>query len=106
MPNDQDSWVVLVEMKKTLSSGKAPEEQLRRSVPVVKYLQSLCETDAGQSMRIVLRHVLLAEKASGRFDKDRTRVTEGVDSMITLYKDIRIKTIVGTSVTAQELIDE
>lgn len=93
-------------MKKTLSSGKAPEEQLRRSIPVVKYLQSLCEIDAEQPMQIVLRHVVLAQKASERFDKNRIRVTEGVDSMVISHKGIDIKMIVGESVTAQELIDE
>lgn len=106
MSDGQKSWAVLVEMKKTLSGADLAKEQLRRSVPVVKYLQSLCEVDAEQPMQVVLRHVLLVEKTNKWIDKDRTRVTQGVELQKAVYKEIHVKTIVGTSVAVRQLVDD
>lgn len=103
IPNGRTSWVVLIEMKKTLSDANRDkaEEQLRRSIPVVRYLESLCEIEAKESMRLLgLHHVVLAERSRG-FVKDRIRVIPGVKS-----HEAGIKTIVGrSSVAVQELID-
>ena len=102
IPNGRASWVVLIEMKKTLSDANLDKakEQLRRSIPVVRYLESLCEIEAKESMRPSdLHHVVLAERSRG-FDKDRIRVIPSVES-----HKAGIKTIVGRSVAVQELID-
>ena len=72
IPNEnQNQWsAVLIEMKKTLMGEKKPEkkpkEQLRRSIPVVKYLESLCAIHAKRDWEVVMRYVVVAEKESPR----------------------------------------
>lgn len=105
IPDGRESRAVLVEMKKTLSDAKPAMEQLRRSVPVARYLQSLCEVESEESIHVVLRHVVLAEKITGRFDKEPTRVTSGVRFRKDVYKGTQVETIVGRSVAAKELAD-
>ena len=105
IPDGRTAWALLVEMKKTLSDAEPAMEQLRRSVPVVSYLQSLCEIESEKPMRVAVRHVVLAEKAIERFDKEPTRMTTGVQSQKVTYKGNQVETIVGRSVAAKELID-
>ncbi len=105
IPDGRESRAVLVEMKKTLSDARRAMEQLRWSVPVAKYLQSLCEVKSEESIHVVLRHVVLAEKITERFDKEPTRVTRGVRFRKDVYKGNQVKTIVGRSVAARELAD-
>ena len=105
IPDGRQSQAVLVEMKKTLSDAGPAMEQLRRSVPVAKYLQSLCEIESEKPMQVVVRHVVLAEKITGRFDKEPTRVTRGVRFRRDVYKGTQVETIVGRSVAAKELAD-
>ena len=103
IPGGRTSRAILIEMKKTLSDAGLAREQLRRSVPVVKYLQSLCEVESERPMQVVVRHVVIAEKAIGRFDKEPTRVTKGSRSQKNVYKGNQVETIVGRSVAAKEL---
>lgn len=102
--DDQQTWIVLIEMKKSLSNATGAEEQLRRSIPVARYLQSICECESQVKMPISLRYILLAEKYSSRFDKERTRTDAGTHSSITKHKGIAVKTIVGHSVSAEDLL--
>lgn len=104
MPDDQRSWAVLVELKKTLSGLERAKEQLHRSLPVVKYLQSLCEVETENPIQVVVRHVVLVEKHSERFDKEPTRVTAGVRLQEDMHKGILVQVVVGESVEAKTLV--
>lgn len=102
--DEEESWVVLIEMKKTLAGVGKAKEQLRRSIPVVKYLQSLCEIESEKPIHVVMRYAVLVEKKNGRFDKERTRVTTGVHSETEIYKGHHVETIVGEAVAAKQLV--
>lgn len=104
IPDGERSWAVLVEMKKTLAVAEKAEEQLRRSIPVVEYLRSLCEIELEKPIHVVMRYVVLVEKGSGRFDKERTRVTTGIQSEKELFGDSQVETIVGMAVAAKQLV--
>lgn len=106
IPDGEKSCVVLVEMKKTLSDGQpAAMEQLRRTIPLVRYLQSLCGVQAGRPIQIDMRHVVLAEKTGSRFGKEPIRMTARVQLWKDEYEGNHVVTMVGTSATAEELID-
>lgn len=105
IPDGQRSWAVLVEMKRTLSDDTLAKEQLRRSIPVVKYLQSLCIVEAGKPIQIDLRHVVLAERTSNRFGKEPIRATARVQLWKEVYKGNPVVTMVGRSAAVRELID-
>lgn len=64
---------LFVELKKTLSDSD-PFEQLRRSLPWLKYLRSVCEIESGSSFpEPEVRYAVIARKRNPRFDKQRTK---------------------------------
>ena len=94
--------VVLVELKKTLNDKKTAAQQLRRSLPIVKYLLSVCEVERGRAWPMSVHYVLIAERQSPSVDKQRTRqppaflTTERFDGV-----DVAI--FVGTTFSAAQL---
>ena len=64
---------LFVELKRTLSDSDACE-QLRRSLPWLKYLRSVCEIDSDSSFsEPEVRYAVIAQKRHPRFDKQRTK---------------------------------
>lgn len=64
---------LFVELKTTLSDSN-PFEQLRRSLPWLKYLRSLCEIESGSKFsEPEVRYAVIALKRHPRFDKQRTK---------------------------------
>lgn len=67
------SHAVFIEMKKTLDHEKEnPREQLVRSLPILRYLQSMCNVEHGFSdsaSRAAAHFWIVGEKYSERFDK-------------------------------------
>ena len=97
---------VLIEMKKTLDqkNKEKGKEQLRRSIPVVKYLESLCAIQAERDWEVVMRYVVVAEKESPRLDKGRTRVVAGFRRWREKHEKISVAFFVGDSLTAKALL--
>ncbi len=66
-------YALFVELKKTLSDSDACE-QLRRSLPWLKYLRSVYEIESGCSLsEPEVRYAVIARKRHPRFDKQRTK---------------------------------
>lgn len=64
---------LFVELKKSLSDSD-PFEQLRRSLPRLEYLRSLCEIESrSRFSEPEVRYAVIALKRHPRFDKQRTR---------------------------------
>lgn len=89
-----DCEVVIVELKSTLQKRQDGLEQLRRSLPIAKYLLAVCEVEMQRTWPCRFRYALLAEKRTNRLDKQPIRPsaqlsTEG-------YKDINVTVGVGT----------
>ena len=100
---DERDHVIFVELKKTLTRGDEPKEQLRRSRPFWEYLLSACEIENECLFDCVQRYVIIAERSNDRFDKQRVKVRP--DRMIDRerYKGIDIAKIVSATVSFADL---
>lgn len=85
--------VVMVELKKTLQKRSEGLEQLRRSLPIAKYLLTVCEVELRRSWRCQFSYALIAEKRTNRLDKQVTRPI--VELSTEEYKDIKVAVGVG-----------
>lgn len=95
---------IFIEMKKTFSQEIEPREQLRRSRPFLAYLLSVCEIENELILepKPIEKYVIIAEKFSERFDKQRVNV-KPKNIPTEQYKGIKIKNIVKTTVSLAEL---
>lgn len=87
---------ILVELKKTLREDKKGMEQLRRSLPLLKYLRSVCRIHCnGETHRPTLnvRYVLIGTKNQLRIDKQHVRPGQGIEKEN--YKGIEVHTFLG-----------
>lgn len=100
---DDHDQIILLETKKTLHDYSRPKEQVRRSIPILKYLVSLCEVEYERSSNIVEYFSVIAEKDANRFDKQPTRVEPGLLSRRENYKGIDISVIIGTELSLASL---
>lgn len=98
---DGRTHIFFLELKKTKSWEEKPREQLRRSLPLLEYLRSVCEIESGtpwDEHGMSIHYTILFERDSPKLAKQsvnadpRSRVTEEK------YDDITIKTFVGTPV--------
>ena len=64
---------MMVELKSTLRKRLEGLEQLRRSLPIAKYLLAVCEVELRRSWCCQFSYALIAEKRTDRFDKQPTR---------------------------------
>ena len=89
-PNGDTVRVLFVELKKTLNDKEIEGfEQLRRSLPRLEYLWSLCRIHCGDGPdRIEVRYALVAEKVSPRFDKQSVRSDGSLQTK--LHKEIKV----------------
>ena len=61
--------VVLVELKRTLQKRLEGLEQLRRTLPLAKYLIAVCEVQLQRSWRCEFSYLLVAQTRTNRLDK-------------------------------------
>ena len=77
---DETNRVLFVELKKTLNRNESKGfEQLRLSLPLLKYLNSVCELYFGtepDQREPVVQYVLIAEQRSQRLDKQPVRASQ------------------------------
>lgn len=92
---EQDS-VLFVELKKTVRDLSG-HEQLRRSLPILDYLNRMCaihfKTDIA---RPEVRYVLIGERGSARLDKQRIR--PGQEPQVDDHENIKVTSVLGPSV--------
>ena len=71
-------YAIFVELKKTLNekSKEKGKEQLRRSLPFLKYFRSVCEIHYGSDSdkpRLIVRYAVVGARNSGRLDKQHVK---------------------------------
>ena len=94
---DGTCHAVLVELKKTLGSSGNFREQLRRSLPVVKYLVSVVEIEYEQDFtELEVSYVSIFEKLSRRIDKQHLRVPKKSLVESEDWKSIKIRKFLGS----------
>ena len=92
-PTDGVDEAIFVELKKNLSDEDKGKEQLRRSLPYLEYLRSVCRIEHGSATRVSARYVLIGEKLSPLIAKQR--VSGGHFVSHGQYLDIKVRMLVG-----------
>ena len=94
--------VVMVELKSTLQKRSEGLEQLRRTLPLAKYLIAVCEVELQRSWRCEFSYLLLAQRRTNRLDKQRIRaVPEPLPR--TMHHGIEVSIAVGAGFNVAEL---
>ena len=100
---DDTVRILFVELKKTLTENSDGLEQLRRSLPWLKFLRSVCRIEGDTtSINSEVRYALIAERSQQRLDKQH--VKPGGPALTKSYKglDITLR-VVASSVGFSEL---
>ena len=100
---------VFVELKETWSEEEKPRDQLRRSLPLLEYLRSVCEMEYERrpgEHEITMHYWIIIKKRTRNLDRqpvnvDPVRMQRGEE-----YKGITIRTFFGTSVPLTTLTDQ
>ena len=102
--NGDKSIAIFIELKKTLKNDNKPQEQLRRSLPLLNYLHSICriEFNTTKSKALIVRYFLIGERLSSRFDKQRIKPDLKVQKEH--YKNIEIYWFLGKRISFDKLI--
>ena len=94
---------MFIELKKSLDKKKLGTEQLRRSLPVLDYLCSVCKIEGGVEEEILsVKYVLIAEKGSDSLDKQRIKVNPS-ETIEEIYEGIPIRIFTRTEVALNTL---
>ena len=101
--NGYKDCAIFVELKSTLYEDKSEGmEQLRRSLPYLKYLHSVCRIQSCADLsEPIVRYTIVASRHSRRFDKQH--VKPGGRLPTEKYKDITVDPIVRESINFHEL---
>ena len=100
-------YACFIELKRTLTDETDAREQLRRSLPMLKYLRTVCEIECETTYdrtALTIQYSLIATRQSLRIDKRRVR--EGPNSWpaVESYKDITVRKFVGSRIAFAQLI--
>ena len=102
---ENDTHVVLVELKRTLQGPDSkPWEQLRRSLPLWRYLHSACAVAAesgGAEPTVPVRYAAVYSAAGERLAKETVRFADR--SREREWRGITVREIVSTSVALSDL---
>ncbi len=99
--SDGEDYAIFVELKETLKENKKGMEQLRRSLPILKYLVSACHIHGDEKNKSRwtpgIRYYLIGMKNSRKLDKQPVRPRRRVQKEE--YKDIDVHTYLGGRVS-------
>ena len=104
--SDGNDYAIFVELKKTLREEEdKPNEQLRRSLPILDYLLSVCAVEHGSGEHnLTIGYILIAEQEINMLNKQRVQGEEAEKVQEQTYKSTQITTFVGTSMHFATLI--
>lgn len=87
---------MFIELKESLSKKELGKKQLRRSLPILDYLRSVCKIESGVEEKILsVKYVLIAEKSSDRLDKQPVKVNPS-ETIEESYDGIPVRILIGT----------
>ena len=98
-----NDYAIFIELKKTLTRENKPKEQLRRSLPLLDYLLSVCKVEFGNVPEVLIKYVIIAEKLNERLDKQRTRVRPFSPVTKENYKTMEILKFITPKIGITEL---
>ena len=92
-------YAIFVELKKTLREEEKPKEQLRRSLPILEYLLSVCAVEYGNGQSdLTIRYALIAERENTKIYKRRFQGGRQRQLRQETYKSIQVTTFVEPTV--------
>lgn len=97
---------IFIELKKTIYGDGKPEEQLRWSLPIYRYLCAMYAIHSASqfmSSKALVRYYIIATKYNRRFDKQGVKPQPGIVHRET-YKDMEIHTYVGPQIPFSLLV--
>ncbi len=96
---------VFIELKKNLAQKGRASEQLRRSLPLLVYLLSVCkiEDNSIDTTRLNTNYFIFGQKKQKNIDKESVRIDNNKIIEKKLYKGIEIATSTHTSFKLDEL---
>lgn len=100
---NDSNYAIFIELKKTLTEENKPKEQLRRSLPLLDYLLSVCKIEFGNVPKVLIKYVIIAEKLNERLDKQRTRVRPRRPLAKETHETIEILTFITPKIGITEL---
>ena len=97
--SDDTTHVIFVELKETWSEEEKPRDQLRRSLPLLDYLRSVCEIEYGPSEHGISMHYwIIFGKRTRKLNRQPVNVDPAHMRRVEEYNGITIRTFFGTSV--------
>ena len=96
---------IFIELKKTLNEKAKQKgmDQLRRSLPFLKYLHSVCELQYGANFNVpIVKYTIVAARHSPRLDKQPVRPTYPLPTEN--YKDISVTPFVEKEIRFNSLM--
>ena len=91
---DGTYFAVFVELKETLRENDDAREQLRRSLPILEYLRSVCAVEDLIKPDVAVRYVILASRDANRLDKQGARITPAEVIREERYRGIDVRSFV------------
>ncbi len=97
---------VFVELKRTSTGELRPRDQLRRSLPLLEYLRSVCEVEGCDASigSISTRYFIICEKRGRRLDKQSVKVDPARRIREERHEGVTIRTFIGTRVPFTTLL--
>ena len=95
---------VFVELKETLREKDDAREQLRRSLPILQYLRSVCAVEDLVKPDVSVRYVILASRDAKRLDKQRTRIIASEAIREERYRGIDVRSFICERISIEYLM--
>ena len=100
-------YAIFVELKKTLKGNTRHREQLRRALPLLRYLVSVFELDTGSKLpesKIVTQYFLIGQQSSPKWDKQNVKYDPATVFETEEYRSITVRTGVARTIPFSELL--
>ncbi len=95
-----------IELKKNLDEACKPLEQLRRSLPFLEYLRSLCCIHFGDAAPsdVEVRYAVIGERGQLRLDKQAVKARPGQPAWTKPHRGISVSAFLGPTVPLAALV--
>lgn len=105
--SDDRCHAIFVELKKTLTDEDRPREQLRRTLPLFRYILSVFNVDSGSMLpesRFEVNYFLFGQQPNPHWDKQRVNVNQASIFQSEVYERIKIRTSLAPALSFKVLV--
>lgn len=105
--SDDRYYAIFVELKKTLTDEDKPREQLRRTLPLLRYILSVFNVDSGSMLsesKFIMNYFLFGQQPNPNWDKQRVNVSRASLFQSETYERMKIRTSLASAVSFKVLV--